>query len=102
MPGMPYNIIAVCHDARHDARFTASYVIVLLQFLPVYHRYVQRIVRTTSPQSYEYWRHGVKITDNFCYTRSAILEAIDVLPCINTSAVVKKGNRTQRKTKVSP
>jgi len=36
--------------------------------------------------------HGVKIMDNFHYTRSAILEAIHVLPQINTSAVVKKGN----------
>jgi len=46
--------------------------------------------------------HGAKITENFPYTRSAILEVIHVPPRINTSAVVKKGNRTQRKTKVSP
>jgi len=31
-----------------------------------------------------------------------LLEAIHVLPQINTSAVVKKGNGTQKKTKVSP
>ena len=43
-----------------------------------------------------------KIMDNFHYTKSAILEAIHLLPRINTSAVVKKGNRTQRKKKVSP
>ena len=43
----------------------------------------------------------MKITDNFCYTRSAILEAIQVLPQTNTPTVVEKGNGTQRKTKVS-
>ena len=42
---------------------------------------------------------GAKIIDNFHYTRS---EAIYMLPQINTSAVVKKGNWTQRKTKLSP
>jgi len=46
---------------------------------------------------------GAKLTtDNFHYARSAILEAIHMLPRINTSAVAKKGNETQRKTKVSP
>ena len=43
-----------------------------------------------------------KFTNNFHYRRSAILEAIHVQPWINTSAVVKKENGTQRKTKVSP
>jgi len=33
---------------------------------------------------------------NFHYARSAVIEAIHVLPQINTSAVVKKGNGTQR------
>ena len=47
-------------------------------------------------------RHGAKIMDNFRYARSAILEAIHVLLRINTSTVVKKGNETQKKTKVSP
>jgi len=44
----------------------------------------------------------VKIMDNFHYAMSAILEAIHMLLRINTSAVVKKRNKTQRKTKVSP
>jgi len=44
----------------------------------------------------------MKITDNFCNARSEILEAIHVLPRINTSAVAKKGNGIRRKTKASP
>jgi len=42
--------------------------------------------------------HSAKIADNFVTQ----LEAIHVRQRINTSAVVKKGNGTQSKTKVSP
>jgi len=61
------------------------------------HNYVQMIVQATSPQSMNL---GVWC-DNFRYTRSVILEAIHMLPWINTSIVVKKGNGTQSMTKVS-
>jgi len=40
---------------------------------------------------------GAKIMNNFRYARSAILEAIHMLPQINTSTVVKKGNGTERR-----
>ena len=42
---------------------------------------------------------GAKILENFCYARSTILEAIHVQPCINTSTVVKKGNRDTKEDK---
>jgi len=41
----------------------------------------------------------MKIMDNIRYASSVILEAIHVLLRLDTSAVVKKGNRTQRKTR---
>jgi len=97
VPDTPYNIIAMLRCAPRLNRwqvfcFNYSHV------LPVNHHYLQRIVRTTSPQSMNV---GVwcKIYRQFFVTQ---LEAIHVWPWINTSALVKKGNGTQKKTKVSP
>ena len=87
-----YSIIAR-HDAHTNLIADNNYSHVLL----VNHYYVQRIVRTISPQSMNV---GVQCEN---YKKSIMqLEAIHVRPRINTSAVVKKGNRTQKKTKVSP
>jgi len=69
-----------CHDACPQFNHWQVTLLFLFNYshvLPVNHRYVQRIVRATSPQS---MRRGAKITNNFYYTRPAILEAIYMIP----------------------
>ena len=100
-PGIPYNIIAA---SRRTPRL--NHWKVTLPFCFSYsHVSSLRTKDSSSKKStkYECWSVVQKMwTCNFHYARSAILEAIHVRPRIDTSAVVKKGNRTQRKTKVSP
>ena len=95
-----------CYTSRHAPwlnhwQVTLTFCFNYSHVLPVNHCYIQRIVWATNPQSM-YVGAWCKIKNNFCYARSAILEAIHALPWINTSTVVKKGNGTQRKTQVSP
>ena len=69
------------HDARPNLITGKLRVTLLLHFnyshiLPINYRYGS----SNKSTKYERWRCGAKITDNFCYTRSATLEAIYVLP----------------------
>jgi len=63
---------------------------------------MQRIVWATSVQSMNGGGVVQKNYGQFPLLKVSILEAIHAIPRIKTSTVVKKGNGTQRKTKVSP
>jgi len=88
------------HNVRPDLtadklHYCFTSITAMAHVLPVNHHYIQRIVPATSPQSIDVgaW------CKNYGQFPSVILEAIHVLPQINTSIVVKKGNGTQKEDK---